>query len=94
MNNLTRKQKKILAEHVYALYEARWKPDASDATHDDLIRLKTQSVDDYVNRMSGIDYKTIHLTVNKEAYEDGMKSGRNVNLNQTGITNPTMQISR
>lgn len=98
---LTRKQKQALAEHVYALYEARWKPDASDATHtvatstgQDLIRLKTQSVDDYVNRMSGIDYKTIHLTVNKEAYEDGMKSGRNVNLNQTGITNPTMQISR
>lgn len=63
-------------------------------TGQDLIRLKTQSVDDYVNRMSGIDYKTTHLTVNKEAYEDGMKSGRNVNLNQTGITNPTMQISR
>lgn len=60
----------------------------------DLIRLKTQSVDDYVNRMSGIDYKTTHLTVNKEAYEDGMKSGRNVNLNQTGITNLTLQISR
>ncbi len=63
-------------------------------TGQDLIRLKTQSVDDYVNRMSGIDYKTIHLTVNKEAYEDGMKSGRNINLNQTGITNPIMQISR
>lgn len=63
-------------------------------TGQDLIRLKTQSVDDYVNRMSGIDYKAIHLTVNKEAYEDGMKSGRNINLNQTGITNPTMQISR
>lgn len=60
----------------------------------DLISLKTQPVDDYVNRMSGIDYKTIHLTVNKEAYEDGMKSGRNINLNQTGITNPTLQISR
>lgn len=41
---LTRKQKQALAEHVYALYEARWKPDASDATHDDLICL--ESTDD------------------------------------------------
>lgn len=60
----------------------------------DLIRLKTQSVDDYVNRMSGIDYKTTHLAVNKEAYENGMKSGRNINLNQTGIANPTLRIGR
>lgn len=41
---LTRKQKQALAEHVYALYEARWKPDASDATHDDLICM--ESTDD------------------------------------------------
>lgn len=41
-----------------------------------------------------ITYKNIHTAIDHDAYKNGMESGRNVNLNQTGITNPTLQISR
>lgn len=64
------------------------------STGQDLISLKTQPVEDYIQRNMSITYKNIHTALDHDAYKNGMESGRNVNLNQTGITNPTLQISR
>lgn len=61
MNNLTRKQKKILAEHVNSLYQLRWGANGNEwANKNDLICLESTD-DDLLDAVTHLGLTDSHL---------------------------------